>query len=192
MGYVQPHCLGTERSWSSVRASRSIRLGANPTVLQGGLTLGSQVFRVLVVLYVDDLLLASSSRRAIKRLVSCMSERFKVKVTGALDALQVGALQLLGRKIWREVVFGPLLFGVSEEFEAKLMSHELLAGLKTTKVPPDFRPLQDLPVEDRVPLLAWLSQARGDLCYYVSVLSSFLSVPCQQAETGPRIVCRGI
>ena len=178
--------------------------GADPTVLQGCLTLGSQVFRVLVMLYVDDLLLASSSRSAIEHLVSRMSERFKVKVTGALDALQVGALQFLGRKIWREVVSGPLLFGVSEEFEKKLMSHEFLAGLKPTKVPPNLRPLQDLPVEDRAPLtaegssryrsvlglLAWLSQARGDLCYYVSVLSSFQSAPCQQAETGLRNLCR--
>ena len=92
--------------------------------LGGEDTFESTLFRIptkrgviLLLVYVDDLLIASQDQQEGENLVKKLMEIWKMKITGRIGCKKKGALQFLGRSIYRsQDGESSLYFGVSREY----------------------------------------------------------------------------
>ena len=165
---------------------------------------------ILLLVYVDDLLLAASTEEELDELVSLLQKVWKIKVTGSLPWGQPGVLQFLGRQILREREGdGPLLFGVGRDYMSSLLSAWNETGEKlkpwTSKVMPNFEEVvktfqHDAPLTKQAQLrfrkvlgmLAWVALSRSDLTFSVSYLARGQADPRQSLEACMRSLLRWI
>ena len=80
-----------------------------------------------ILVYVDDLLIASQDQQEGEKFLTKLMDIWKMKVTGRIGCRKKGALEFLGRSIYRSMDGeSALYFGVSREY---MVSH----GVKISK-----------------------------------------------------------
>ena len=161
---------------------------------------------LLVLVYVDDLLVAAASPQEGESFLQQLQTIWRIKLTGRIPALEKGVLQFLGRTIYRErdgeSTLNP---GVSEAYMTGVIDswHE---KLKPNETPPKLEEIytdrekqgEDTPLtaegEARyrrvLGQLAWAALSRADLCFSVSYLARFQSKPSGAAEACLRALLR--
>ena len=161
---------------------------------------------LLVLVYVDDLLVAAESPAEGEAFLQKLQNIWRIKLTGRIPALKRGVLQFLGRTIYRERDGeSTLSLGVSEAYMAGIIDswHE---KLKPNETPPKLEEIykdrekqgEDTPLtaegEARyrrvLGQLAWAALSRADLCFSVSYLARFQSEPSGAAEACLRALLR--
>ena len=161
---------------------------------------------LLVLVYVDDLLVAAESPAEGEAFVQKLQNIWRIKLTGRIPALKRGVLQFLGRTIYRERDReSTLSLGVSEAYMTGIIDswHE---KLKPNETPPKLEEIykdrekqgEDTPLtaegEARyrrvLGQLAWAALSRADLCFSVSYLARFQSKPSGAAEACLRALLR--
>ena len=171
--------------------------------LYGGVIDGSPT---LLLCYVDDLLIASSSDKAFHCVFKELSKHVKVRETGKIALSSKdggGSLKFFGRMISRQSgslslvmqVDSSYMDGACEEFGIKVP--------KGVASPPDIKPSLEATVEESpispeahsryrrvLGRLAWLAQTRVDLLHYTSLLASGQSEPRPGHEKALRQVLR--
>ena len=101
------------RNVTSLHKGEGTTQTLKPTLFRLELWTGSLI---LLLVYVDDLLLAAPTEEELDELVSLLQSVWKIKVTGSLWGMP-GVLQFLGRQITRERDGdGPLLFSVGRDY----------------------------------------------------------------------------
>ena len=163
---------------------------------------------ILLLVYVDDLLLASPAEKALDELVGLLQSVWKIKVTGSLPWGMPGVLQFLGRQIVREREGdGPLLFGVGRDYMTAVLSawNETGEALKpwVSKVMPNFEEIVKGFAHDGslskqaqarfrkvLGMLAWVALSRSDLTFSVSYLARGQADPRQSLEACMRSLLR--
>ena len=161
---------------------------------------------LLVLVYVDDLLVAAESPAEGEAFLQKLQNIWRIKLTGRIPALKRGVLQFLGRTIYRERDGeSTLSLGVSEAYMAGIIDswHE---KLKPNETPPKLEEIykdrekqgEDTPLtaegEARyrrvLGQLACAALSRADLCFSVSYLARFQSKPSGAAEACLRALLR--
>ena len=161
---------------------------------------------ILVLVYVDDLLIASRDEKEGADFLQKLMGTWKIKLTGKIPALKRGVLQFLGRTIYRERDGeSSLSSGVSEAYMVGIIDnwHE---KLKPNETPPKLEEIykdrekqgddQPLTAEGEARYrrvlgqLAWAALSRADLCFSVSYLARFQSKPTGAAEACLRAMLR--
>ena len=161
---------------------------------------------LLVLVYVDDLLVAAESPQEGESFLQQLQTIWRIKLTGRIPALEKGVLQFLGRTIYRERDGESTLnLGVSEAYMTGVIDswHE---KLKPNETPPKLEEIykdrekqgEDTPLtaegEARyrrvLGQLAWAALSRADLCFSVSYLARFQSKPSGAAEACLRALLR--
>ena len=161
---------------------------------------------ILVLVYVDDLLIASRDEKEGADFLQKLMGIWKIKLTGKIPALKRGVLQFLGRTIYRERDGeSSLSLGVSEAYMVGIIDnwHE---KLKPNETPPKLEEIykdrekqgddQPLTAEGEARYrrvlgqLAWAALSRADLCFSVSYLARFQSKPTGAAEACLRAMLR--
>ena len=161
---------------------------------------------LLVLVYVDDLLVAAESPAEGESFLQRLQNIWRIKLTGRIPALKRGVLQFLGRTIYRERDGeSTLSLGVSEAYMTGIIDswHE---KLKPNETPPKLEEIykdrekqgEDTPLtaegEARyrrvLGQLAWAALSRADLCFSVSYLARFQSKPSGAAEACLRALLR--
>ena len=161
---------------------------------------------LLVLVYVDDLLVAAESPAEGEAFLQKLQNIWRIKLTGRIPALKRGVLQFLGRTIYRERDGeSTLSLGVSEAYMAGIIDswHE---KLKPNETPPKLEEIykdrekqgEDTPLtaegEARyrrvLGQLAWAALSRADLCFSLSYLARFQSKPSGAAEACLRALLR--
>ena len=161
---------------------------------------------ILVLVYVDDLLIASRDEKEGADFLHKLMGIWKIKLTGKIPALKRGVLQFLGRTIYRERDGeSSLSLGVSEAYMVGIIDnwHE---KLKPNETPPKLEEIykdrekqgddQPLTAEGEARYrrvlgqLAWAALSRADLCFSVSYLARFQSKPTGAAEACLRAMLR--
>ena len=163
---------------------------------------------ILLLVYVDDLLLASPAEKALDELVGLLQSVWKIKVTGSLPWGMPGVLQFLGRQIVREREGdGPLLFDVGRDYMTAVLSawNETGEALKpwVSKVMPNFEEIVKGFTHDGslskqaqasfrkvLGMLAWVALSRSDLTFSVSYLARGQADPRQSLEACMRSLLR--
>ena len=161
---------------------------------------------ILVLVYVDDLLIASRDEKEGADFLQKLMGIWKIKLTGKIPALKRGVLQFLGRTIYRERDGeSSLSLGVSEAYMVGIIDnwHE---KLKPNETPPKLEEIykdrekqgddQPLTAEGEARYrrvlgqLAWAALSRADSCFSVSYLARFQSKPTGAAEACLRAMLR--
>ena len=161
---------------------------------------------LLVLVYVDDLLVAAESPQEGESFLQQLQTIWRIKLTGRIPALEKGVRQFLGRTIYRERDGESTLnLGVSEAYMTGVIDswHE---KLKPNETPPKLEEIykdrekqgEDTPLtavgEARyrrvLGQLAWDALSRADLCFSVSYLARFQSKPSGAAEACLRALLR--
>ena len=180
--------------------------------LGGEDTFESTLFRIptkrgviLLLVYVDDLLIASQDQQEGENLLKKLMEKWKMKITGRINCQKKGALQFLGRSIYRaQDGESSLYFGVSREYMVGIFESwgENIktghAGLmpKLEDVHKEFvkkfgeEPLTEKGIQRYrrvLGQLAWAALSRADLSFPISFLSRFQAKPNPAAEHCMRV-----
>ena len=162
---------------------------------------------LLVLVYVDDLLVAAESQQEGEAFLQQLQNIWKIKLTGRIPALKRGVLQFLGRTIYRERDGeSTLSLGVSERIHGRdhrQLARKVETERDTAKAGRDLKSDREKQGED-TPLtaegearyrrvlgqLAWAALSRADLCFSVSYLARFQSKPSGAAEACLRALLR--
>ena len=99
---------------------------------------------VLCLVYVDDILLATTNKETNQQLLDFLTGRLKVKLTGGLE--EDGRIGFLGREIiqcGRDVLLAVKKEYVESIFEAFGWNREARKKMKACTVPPDLRSVLD-------------------------------------------------
>ena len=180
--------------------------------LGGEDTFESTLFRIptkrgviLLLVYVDDLLIASQDQQEGENLLKKLMEIWKMKITGRINCQKKGALQFLGRSIYRaQDGESSLYFGVSREYMVGIFEswgENIKTGHvglmpKLEDVHKEFvkkfgeEPLTEKGIQryHRVlGQLAWAALSRADLSFPISFLSRFQAKPNPAAEHCMRV-----
>eukprot|EP00434_Breviolum_minutum_P033958 symbB.v1.2.030050.t1/scaffold3346.1/size69245/5 len=170
--------------------------------LYGGVIDGSPT---LLLCYVDDLLIASSTDKAFHRVFKELSKHVKVRETGriALGKDGGGSLKFLGRVISRRAGFPSLVMQVDPSYMDAACEEFGIKVPKGVVGPPDIKPNLEATSEESpispeahsryrrvLGRLAWLAQTRMDLLHYTSLLASGQSEPKPGHEKALRQVLR--
>ena len=173
--------------------------------LGGEDTFESTLFRIptkrgviLLLVYVDDLLIASQDQQEGENLLKKLMEIWKMKITGRIGCKKKGALQFLGRSIYRaQDGESSLYFGVSREYMVGIFEswgENIKAGHaglmpKLEDVHKEFvkkfgeEPLTEKGIQRYrrvLGQLAWAALSRADLSFPISFLSG-QTQPCSRA-----------
>ena len=170
--------------------------------LYGGVIDGSPT---LLLCYVDDLLIASSSDKAFHRVFKELSKHVKVRETGKISLSKEGggSLKFLGRMISRQSGSPTLVMQVDASYMDGACEDFGIKVPKGVASPPDIKPSLEATVEESpispeahsryrrvLGRLAWLAQTRMDLLHYTSLLASGQSEPRPGHEKALRQVLR--
>ena len=180
--------------------------------LGGEDTFESTLFRIptkrgviLLLVYVDDLLIASQDQQEGENLLKKLMEIWKMKITGRIGCQKKGALQFLGRSIYRaQDGESSLYFGVSREYMIGIFEswgENIKAGQaglmpKLEDVHKEFvkkfgeEPLTEKGIQRYrrvLGQLAWAALSRADLSFPISFLSRFQAKPNPAAEQCMRV-----
>ena len=155
--------------------------------LYGGVIDGSPT---LLLCYVDDLLIASSTDKAFHRVFKELSKHVKVRETGriALGKDGGGSLKFLGRVISRRASSPSLVMQVDPSYMDAACEE---FGIKVPKgVESPISPEAHSRYRRVLGRLAWLAQTRMDLLHYTSLLASGQAEPKPGHEKALRQVLR--
>ena len=180
--------------------------------LGGEDTFESTLFRIptkrgviLLLMYVDDLLIASQDQQEGENLLKKLMEIWKMKITGRINCQKKGALQFLGRSIYRaQDGESSLYFGVSREYMVGIFEswgENIKTGHvglmpKLEDVHKEFvkkfgeEPLTEKGIQRYrrvLGQLAWAALSRADLSFPISFLSRFQAKPNPAAEQCMRV-----
>ena len=180
--------------------------------LGGEDTFESTLFRIptkrgviLLLVYVDDLLIASQDQQEGENLLKKLMEIWKMKITGRIGCQKKGALQFLGRSIYRaQDGESSLYFGVSREYMVGIFEswgENIKAGHaglmpKLEDIHKEFvkkfgeEPLTEKGIQRYrrvLGQLAWAALSRADLSFPISFLSRFQAKPNPAAEQCMRV-----
>ena len=170
--------------------------------LYGGVIDGSPT---LLLCYVDDLLIASSTDKAFHRVFKELSKHVKVRETGriALGKDGGGSLKFLGRVISRRAGSPSLVMQVDPSYMDAACEEFGIKVPKGVVGPPDIKPNLEATSEESpispeahsryrrvLGRLAWLAQTRMDLLHYTSLLASGQAEPKPGHEKALRQVLR--
>ena len=175
--------------------------------LGGDETFESTLFRVkidtqflLVLVYVDDLLIASNDVEGGENFLRALQKIWKIKRTGSIPSGKTGLLEFLGRTIYRlQDAEECLYFGVSRSYmEGIFVSWEEKLKESTGSAMPKLEELlkdaekkfgtSELSATEAqryrrvLGQLAWAALSRADLAFPVGFLSRFQSKPHVPAE----------
>ena len=185
--------------------------------LGGEDTFESTLFRIptkrgviLLLVYVDDLLIASQDQQEGENLLKKLMEIWKMKITGRIGCKKKGALQFLGRSIYRsQDGESSLYFGVSREYMVGIFEswgENIKAGHtglmpKLEDVHKEFvkkfgeEPLTEKGIQRYrrvLGQLAWAALSRADLSFPISFLSRFQAKPNPAAEQCMRVFMKSL
>ena len=180
--------------------------------LGGEDTFESTLFRIptkrgviLLLVYVDDLLIASQDQQEGENLLKKLMEIWKMKITGRINCQKKGALQFLGRSIYRaQDGESSLYFGVSREYMVGIFEswgENIKTGHvglmpKLEDVHKEFvkkfgeEPLTEKGIQRYrrvLGQLAWAALSRADLSFPISFLSRSQAKPNPAAEQCMRV-----
>ena len=170
--------------------------------LYGGVIDGSPT---LLLCYVDDLLIASSTDKAFHRVFKELSKHVKVRETGriALGKDGGGSLKFLGRVISRRASSPSLVMQVDPSYMDAACEEFGIKVPKGVVGPPHIKPSLEAtsgesPISPEahsryrrvLGRLAWLAQTRMDLLHYTSLLASGQAEPKPGHEKALRQVLR--
>ena len=159
----------------------------------------------LLLCYVDDLLIASSTDKAFHRVFKELSKHVKVRETGriALGKDGGGSLKFLGRVISRRAGSPSLVMQVDPSYMDAACEEFGIKVPKGVVGPPDIKPNLEATSEESpispeahsryrrvLGRLAWLAQTRMDLLHYTSLLASGQAEPRPGHEKVLRQVLR--
>ena len=146
---------------------------------------------IVIMAYVDDLLVATTSESALKTLMTALSAHVKVRETGRVG-LKGGHLRFLGRSIFRRPGSSALYMQVDPTYlDEAFAEFDLKKGSTTF---PDLRPIleqegsQPLSAEGHARFrrvlgrLSWYCQTRQDLLILVSMLGTGQAQPFETHE----------
>ena len=175
--------------------------------LGGDETFESTLFRVktdtqflLVLVYVDDLLIASNDVEGGENFLRALQKIWKIKRTGSIPSGQRGLLEFLGRTIYRRhdgeecLYFGvsrSYMEGIFVSWEEKLKEssgsampklEELLKDAEKKFGTPELSATEAQRYRRVLGQLAWAALSRADLAFPVGFLSRFQSKPHVPAE----------
>ena len=155
---------------------------------------------VLILVYVDDLLIAAQDQEEGEAFLSKLQAIWKMKVTGRIPCRKKGALEFLGRTIYRSKDGeSALYFGVNRQYMTSIFE-SWGESVKTggTGIMPKLEDLHKEAVKKfgEEPLtgaaeqryrrvlgqLAWAALSRADLSFPISFLSRFQAKPNPAAE----------
>ena len=161
----------------------------------------------MLVAYVDDILIASSSLEAEEIIVKTIGSVVPVKTTGQVHRGEDGGgeLTFIGRKISRHPGHSGILLSVDDKYLASTYEEFGIASGSTAA--PDVAAHLEKTVSDvqaKKPLspesyrrfrrclgrLLWLSQSRHDLKVWLSLIGTQQAAPCQGTEAALRSVLR--
>ena len=164
-----------------------------------GRMVGKDQAPIVIMAYVDDLLVATTSESALKTLMTALSAHVKVRETGRVG-LKGGHLRFLGRSIFRRPGSSALYMQVDPTYlDEAFAEFDLKKGSTTF---PDLRPIleqegsQPLSAEGHARFrrvlgrLSWYCQTRQDLLILVSVLGTGQAQPFETHEKCLRAVLR--
>ena len=151
---------------------------------------------ILLLVYVDDLLVASENPDDANDFIHRLEQVWKMKRTGQLIPKKQGVINFLGRTIYRLEGEIALYFGVTQKYmEGVFQSwgEKLKAGGKNM---PQLESLHAKALENDQEIteeaaakyrrvlgqLAWCALSRGDLAFPISFLARFQSKPSAAAE----------
>ena len=158
----------------------------------------------LAVVYVDDILLASSTIEAEERIVSVISGVVPTKTTGQIDE-NGGSLSFIGRTISREPHGAEIRLSVSPSYlDSTFAEYGVVKGTenvpdiashmeRTVSSPEHQKPLSDeayTKFQRGLGRLLWLSQVRHDLKAWLSVVGTQQSSPVHGTEMALKAILR--
>ena len=180
--------------------------------LGGEDTFESTLFRIstkkgiiLLLVYVDDLLIASQDQQEGEKFLTRLMDIWKMKVTGRIGCRKKGALEFLGRSIYRSMDGeSALYFGVSREYMVGIFEswgENIKAGHvglmpKLEDVHKEYvkkfgeEPLTEKGIQRYrrvLGQLAWAALSRADLSFPISFLSRFQAKPNPAGEQCMRV-----
>ena len=156
--------------------------------------------RLIVLMYVDDLLVVGDDRNA-QLLVDELSKKLRLKVAGKLEEDKI---RCLGKVIEKEED-GAIALYMEKEYYESMMS--LYPGGKESQATPNLFQLHDGDGEEDKKLLSpeaastprtalgklgWVAQSRPDLCWLCSMLARGQAQPLAVHETAMRASIRYI
>ena len=185
--------------FSSIVKSIGVVSGTVEPCLYVGRMVGKDQATIVIMAYVDDLLVATTSESALKTLMTALSAHVKVRETGRVG-LKGGHLRFLGRSIFRRPGSSALYMQVDPTYlDEAFAEFDLKKGSTTF---PDLRPIleqegsQPLSAEGHARFrrvlgrLSWYCQTRQDLLILVSMLGTGQAQPFETHEKCLRAVLR--
>ena len=185
--------------FSSIVKSIGVVSGTVEPCLYVGRMVGKDQAPIVIMAYVDDLLVATTSESALKTLMTALSAHVKVRETGRVG-LKGGHLRFLGRSIFRRPGSSALYMQVDPTYlDEAFAEFDLKKGSTTF---PDLRPIleqegsQPLSAEGHARFrrvlgrLSWYCQTRQDLLILVSMLGTGQAQPFETHERCLRAVLR--
>ena len=157
------------------------------------------------MVYVDDLLIASQDQQEGEKFLTKLMDIWKMKVTGRIGCRKKGALEFLGRSIYRSMDGeSALYFGVSREYMVGIFEswgENIKAGHvglmpKLEDVHKEYvkkfgeEPLTEKGIQRYrrvLGQLAWAALSRADLSFPISFLSRFQAKPNPAGEQCMRV-----
>ena len=165
---------------------------------------GKSLGFALAVVYVDDILLASSTVEAEERIVSVISGVVPTKTTGQIDE-NGGNLSFIGRTISREPHGSEIRLSVNPSYlDSTFADYGVVKGSenvpdiaahmeRTVSNPEHQKPLSDeayTKFRRGLGRLLWLSQVRHDLKAWLSVVGTQQSSPVHGTEMALKAILR--
>ena len=183
--------------FSSIVKSIGVVPGTVEPCLYVGRMVGKDQAPIVIMAYVDDLLVATTSESALKTLMTALSAHVKVRETGRVG-LKGGHLRFLGRSIFRRPGSSALYMQVDPTYlDEAFAEFDLKKGSTTF---PDLRPIleqegsQPLSAEGHARFrrvlgrLSWYCQTHQDLLILVSMLGTGQAQPFETHEKCLRAV----
>ena len=162
-----------------------------PCAFKGVFRRGKFACRMVLILYVDDILIGCDTPHGLENLRDAFLDRAsKIKITGQLNPDQPGTITCLGREITR---FASRNFYMRDPTS---YLYECLANASQTDTPPQVdlekgtsdkgnEPLSAEPASKYRSILgrvAWYCHTQQEILRFVSILSTGQSVPLHKIE----------
>ena len=173
-----------------------------PCLLSGAMWIQERWSRVIIVMYVDDLLIVAECAEAEKRVLDTIGQKLTVKVTGHIlpSCEGGGVIDFLGRTIRRWPGSSSLEVGVRANyldscFEAYSVSKGTsavpdIASLLDSTGTPGLTPEAYSKFRRVLGKVLWLAQTRQDLKLMVGLISTQQAEPTQATESALRALLR--
>ena len=174
--------------------------GAEPCFLSGKLTTSGKL--AMIIVYVDDLAVATENKEDFQVILQALSKILKVKHTGEIDE-NGGQVKFLGRQISRVPGEHALYVSVPDDYLQKtfeewglkqtnqrIAASNILTVLDQGTGTESLSPEAHTRFRSTLGKIAWLSQTRQDLKHYVALPGTAQSSPNQASEKALKMLLR--